>query len=613
MTLTRDGEQWSFDATGTGLSLASTTNPVTVSLGIGDDSGSRSFFFTVTNTPKKTVFKFPAGKKDDADGDGKTAKEGDCDDQDPTVFPGAPELCDGADNNCNGTADEGFDLGTPCTVGIGACTRNGIKVCAPDESGTVCNATPGPPTTEICGNGVDEDCNGSDLACGPPPSVAIHITAPEDGKKTAQPQIAVGGTVGPEAVEVQCNGQTAGLTGAGFGITFALNEGKNTILCVAKDAPGKVGQAFSFDGVDDYLLIPDSNLGGLFDSGKDFTITMWMNKIPNRSSPIPLNLQSNSSCNGGLEWIFYGAGAASTDYGFGITDVNTCASIAIARGAVVPHEQWILGSVVYENGNLFVYADGQVVTSHLAGNAGWIKPVPSKAGGLVIGTAAHAINSPGSVHHYTGLIDEIAVYDRALSASEIQSVFAAGSAGTCHRSVTLDFNSLPSAQGWTYVGDGTPEANVFSVSGGVLTMNTLGRGGSFPHYEFPGTIDSALPFTLSMRARVTGYEGETPDNVFGFGVFGCEGANSERFGVGLSQTRIMTVTPDLSANLDATQFHDYLVKGTPGGGYQVFVDNTLMLNGQSAPGGCPYLLWLGDGTGGPNARAEITRFSFTQP
>ncbi|MDO9280679.1 MAG: MopE-related protein [Pseudomonadota bacterium] len=40
----------------------------------------------------------------DADGDGSTADE-DCDDGDATVFPGAPELCDGRDNNCDGRFD----------------------------------------------------------------------------------------------------------------------------------------------------------------------------------------------------------------------------------------------------------------------------------------------------------------------------------------------------------------------------------------------------------------------------------------------------------------------------------------------------------------------------
>ncbi len=43
----------------------------------------------------------------DEDGDGVPAYE-DCDDQNPDVGPGFPELCDGLDNNCNGLVDEGF-------------------------------------------------------------------------------------------------------------------------------------------------------------------------------------------------------------------------------------------------------------------------------------------------------------------------------------------------------------------------------------------------------------------------------------------------------------------------------------------------------------------------
>ncbi len=42
----------------------------------------------------------------DADGDGFTGAQGDCDNQNASVFPGATEVCDGVDNNCDTQVDE---------------------------------------------------------------------------------------------------------------------------------------------------------------------------------------------------------------------------------------------------------------------------------------------------------------------------------------------------------------------------------------------------------------------------------------------------------------------------------------------------------------------------
>lgn len=67
------------------------------------------------------------------------------------------ERCDGRDNDCDGETDEDFpELGSDCTVGIGACAMDGVIACASD--GTTCNATPAPPTIERC-DGDDNDCD----------------------------------------------------------------------------------------------------------------------------------------------------------------------------------------------------------------------------------------------------------------------------------------------------------------------------------------------------------------------------------------------------------------------------------------------------------------------
>jgi len=46
------------------------------------------------------------GTEGDADGDGFTEAAGDCDDADARVHPDADDVCDGLDNDCNGTVDD---------------------------------------------------------------------------------------------------------------------------------------------------------------------------------------------------------------------------------------------------------------------------------------------------------------------------------------------------------------------------------------------------------------------------------------------------------------------------------------------------------------------------
>jgi MYXO-CTERM domain-containing protein len=69
------------------------------------------------------------------------------------------EICNGLDDDCNGLPDDGFAVGSSCTVGIGACASTGKIFC---NAGGIadCSAAEGVPVTEICGDLIDGDCDG---------------------------------------------------------------------------------------------------------------------------------------------------------------------------------------------------------------------------------------------------------------------------------------------------------------------------------------------------------------------------------------------------------------------------------------------------------------------
>ncbi len=87
----------------------------------------------------------------DQDGDGYTPAQGDCNDADPAIHPGASEVCNGLDDDCDDAVDEGFDQDGD---GFAVCENSGVPADCDDGNPEV-----HPGAAEQC-NGLDDDCDG---------------------------------------------------------------------------------------------------------------------------------------------------------------------------------------------------------------------------------------------------------------------------------------------------------------------------------------------------------------------------------------------------------------------------------------------------------------------
>jgi len=175
---------------------------------------------------------------------------------------------------------------------------------------------------------------------------------------------------------------------------------------------GRVGGAIDLDGRSSYVLIPDESA---FDLTGEITIACWVNIRSVTSDWMPFITKGNTS------WRLSTGPDRAASYHLGLNNQPDGARVTTAWPGVLG--EWHHVTAAYGANTMQIYVDGKLWATEFY--AGYITPNDSP---VMIGANAEAMD-----RWFDGLIDEVRVYNRALSPDEIKKLASAG----------LEQNALP--------------------------------------------------------------------------------------------------------------------------------------------------------------------------
>ncbi len=243
-------------------------------------------------------------------------------------------------------------------------------------------------------------------------------------------------------------------------------------------ASGKVGEAFSFDGIDDYVSVPASS-NWAFGTG-DFTVEFWANGAFNNTFRPIINNRKTPASDSMWAIEIYDV-ANRVEFHSGLTIFLTATNQLISSS-------WNHIAVTRNGTMLSMYING-VLSGSVSNSSDF-----SEINDLQIGRDIMSGNQLGG--GFQGLIDEVSIFNRALSADEVAAIYNAGSAGVCATSYAITVNSplgsgsvsCPGSilQGYPLLCTITPSAGYYlfsltdnsvdvlgSVSGGIYALTNV--------------------------------------------------------------------------------------------------------------------------------------------
>jgi len=184
------------------------------------------------------------------------------------------------------------------------------------------------------------------------------------------------------------------------------NDGVVNGATLIADKDGNANSAYSFDGTNDTITVVDD---GTFNVVNALTIAVWI-KIPDPIISNYMSFISKSSCQSNTGYVFpyyyndsFGlithTGTWKFDNTYNFSNINN-------------PENWHFYVGVFDGNSRLFYIDGVLVSSNSQSGV-----ITSNSNNLVIG------NQPGCNEWADAVMDDVRIYNRALSDSEIQQLY----------------------------------------------------------------------------------------------------------------------------------------------------------------------------------------------
>lgn len=265
--------------------------------------------------------------------------------------------------------------------------------------------------------------------------------------------------------------------------------------------PGKVGNAFSLLGAAN-VQIPSSaglNVG----TAAGFSVDGWFNPA-NTTDPMPIiewNDGTGAGLNNGIGVHVWANFPTAGNLYINVVDTagNQHTATAGAGFFTAGAMNYMAWTVNKTTGAVCVQVNALSGCGTLSGAAPF---TPSTGSSLYLGRRPAGGNPAGSTGYFTGVLDEIEIYNRELTIAETNSIFVADGNGKCHVS-QIQFSSVSQL-----VGESSGSATV--------TLKRIGANDTTASVDFftaDGTANAPGDYAAVTIPTVTFAPGERSQNV----------------------------------------------------------------------------------------------------